>query len=266
MIARAVRLTVWLGVGAVLLSGVVLAVPEHAGNQRARRSAPRWCCCSLLLVLTALVVNAAVLMARGATLGASIARGVARHAVVRRRRSCRSSSRGGRSTAAQAWVVESLRRDQRVVHRAVRLGRHQRAADRARRGSIRWLGWVVVPLAGVSLLAALLDHGRSRRRATPGCAAPGTGGRSRWRRSSSSSSSSLPWQLTTWRPAVPPTWVEPTVAALASRLPSLLLVVVRRGSARAPFRVRPRRRAADDAVDRRTTHDGRRPRTRSSRS
>ncbi len=24
----------------------------------------------------------------------------------------------------------------------------------------------------------------------------------------------LPWRLTTWRPAVPPTWVEPTVAGL----------------------------------------------------
>ena len=83
MIARVVRLTVWLGVGAVLLSGVYwlfLSTPET----NALALGTSVVLLLLLLVLTALVVNAAVLIGARCECRRVNRQGVARHAVVHR--------------------------------------------------------------------------------------------------------------------------------------------------------------------------------------
>ncbi len=86
----------------------------------------------------------------------------------------------------------------------------------------RWLRWAVLPVVSVSLLAALLTH------ETP---------RSSWVRRAAHWRTlvvatlvfvllfALPWQLTSWRPQLPPTWVEPATAALRLGLVFLLGLV-----------------------------------------
>ena len=86
----------------------------------------------------------------------------------------------------------------------------------------RWLRWAVLPVVGVSLLATLLTH------ETP---------RSRWVQRAWHWRTllvatlvfvllfALPWQLTSWRPRLPPTWVEPAAAALRLALVFLLGLV-----------------------------------------
>jgi hypothetical protein len=74
----------------------------------------------------------------------------------------------------------------------------------------RWLRWAVLPMVSLSLLSALLTRSRRSgwlRRA------------SHWRTMLVATAVfvvlfALPWQLTRWRPELPPTWVEPAVAGL----------------------------------------------------
>jgi hypothetical protein len=76
----------------------------------------------------------------------------------------------------------------------------------------RWIRWVLMPLAALSLLAALLQNGAA-------------GARDRgwirrawhWRTLVLATVVfglllALPWQLAEWRPNLPPTWVQPAVA------------------------------------------------------
>ena len=74
----------------------------------------------------------------------------------------------------------------------------------------RWLRWAMLPVLSLSLLAACLTRERHRawvRRAL------------HWRTMLAATFAfavlmALPWQLTTWRPELPSTWVQPAVAAL----------------------------------------------------
>jgi hypothetical protein len=74
----------------------------------------------------------------------------------------------------------------------------------------RWLRWAVLPMASLSLLSALLIRSRPSgwlRHA------------SHWRTLLVATAVfvllfALPWQLTRWRPELPPTWVEPAIAGL----------------------------------------------------
>ncbi|HUE89369.1 MAG TPA: hypothetical protein VMO26_25090 [Vicinamibacterales bacterium] len=75
----------------------------------------------------------------------------------------------------------------------------------------RWIRWAVLPAATLSLLAALLTRETRRRdwlrRAW------------HWRTLLAATLAfvllfAVPWQLTGWRPQVPPTWIEPAVAGL----------------------------------------------------
>ena len=75
----------------------------------------------------------------------------------------------------------------------------------------RWLRWAVLPMIAVSLLAALLTregrHSDWVRRAR------------HWRTLLVATLVffllfALPWQLTSWRPELPPTWIEPAAAGL----------------------------------------------------
>lgn len=82
----------------------------------------------------------------------------------------------------------------------------------AERWTSRWLRWAVLPVSALSLLAMLLASERVPRTA--------------WLRRGFHWRTilvatlvfvllfALPWQLTAWRPSLPPTWVAPFVAAL----------------------------------------------------
>jgi hypothetical protein len=90
----------------------------------------------------------------------------------------------------------------------------------------RWLRWAMLPVTALSLLAALLtSEGRPRlawlRRAW------------HWRTLLVTTLVfvllfALPWQLTAWRPSLPPTWMAPLVAAI--RL-GVVLVLIATGAA-----------------------------------
>jgi hypothetical protein len=85
----------------------------------------------------------------------------------------------------------------------------------------RWLRWAVFPVLSLSLLATLLSNQGS---------APGASFVRRawhWRTLAVATLVyillfALPWQLTDWRPELPPTWIEPTTAALRLGLALLL--------------------------------------------
>jgi hypothetical protein len=74
----------------------------------------------------------------------------------------------------------------------------------------RWIRWAVVPVLCISLLTTILT------------AETGTTWLRRafhWRTLLAATLAfivlmALPWQLTTWRPQLPPTWVQPTLAAI----------------------------------------------------
>lgn len=77
----------------------------------------------------------------------------------------------------------------------------------------RWLRWVAIPLTVFSVVAAALragadGHGPLRRAWHPRTLALAT--------LVAGALILLPWQLTVWRPALPPTWIE--VAAATARL------------------------------------------------
>ena len=218
MIAQAFRLTAWLGCGAVVLSGVYwlfLNTPET----NAMTLGTSVLLLIVLLVLAALVVNAAVLMARGVGVITAMARGVrgliwfiaiiiplvgiwlaltAGHAWV-----------NDHSGEINAWFIARFGLADISMLLAVESW------------LMRWLGWVVTPLAAVSLLASCLEHG-------------GRGFADGWLRRAWHWRTLflatlvfvlffvLPWRLTTWRPEVPATAVEPAVAAL--RLGAALLL------------------------------------------
>jgi hypothetical protein len=86
----------------------------------------------------------------------------------------------------------------------------------------RWLRFAVLPAFALSLLAALLTHEGARRMVWPRRAA-------HWRTVVIVTAVfvllwALPWQLTGWRPQLPPTWLEP--AAAAARLAVVFLLLV----------------------------------------
>ena len=83
----------------------------------------------------------------------------------------------------------------------------------------RWLRWVILPMASVSLLAALLVRTPARPRSLRRVW--------HWRPLVIGTLAFvlllvLPWQLATWRPTLPPSWVEPAVVALRLGLVFLL--------------------------------------------
>jgi hypothetical protein len=218
MIARVVRLTAWLLIGATCLSGLYwlfLNTPETNALTLGASAV----LLLTILVLTALVVNAAILMGGGTAFLTSLTKGL----------------RGTLwfiavlvplaliwwgLTAAHTWTTDHS--GEINAWFIARFGwANISPLLRTEMWMVRWLSWVVAPLAAVSLLAGVLERG-----------ARGFG--DRWLRRAWHWRTLLlatlvfvllfvlPWQLTAWRPALPATWVEPTVAGI--RLVAVMLL------------------------------------------
>ena len=93
---------------------------------------------------------------------------------------------------------------------------------RAELWTSRWLRWAVLPVTALSLLASLIASERSSR----------SGWLRRawhWRTLAIATLVfvllfALPWQLTAWRPSLPPTWISPAVAAVRLGIVGVLCV------------------------------------------
>jgi hypothetical protein len=211
MIRCAVRLTFWLLGGAVALTALYWLLLNTPDTNALALSASAALLLALLVV-SAVVVNAAVLLSRGSRLATAVARGLRGTpwfvatlvplAVI-----------WWAMNAADAWV--SAHAGEINAWFIAQFG----WADispllQAERWLVRWLGWVAAPLAGLSLLAALLDHGASGVIRDPWLVRAW-----HWRTLIVATLVFAvlivaPWQLTAWRPRLPPTWVEPAVVAL----------------------------------------------------
>ena len=210
MIGRVVRLTAWLLLGSTVLSGLywlLLNTPETNALTLSASAA----LLVAILVVTALVVNAAVLIAGGTSFLASVAKGLRGTlwfiavlvplALVWWALTATQTWTTDHSGEINAWLIAKFGWANISPLLTTEMW------------VIRWLSWVVAPLAAVSLLAVVLDQG-----------ARGFG--ERWLRRAWHWRTLLlatlvfvmlfvlPWQLTTWRPALPATWVEPTVAGI----------------------------------------------------
>jgi hypothetical protein len=211
MIARTVRLTLWVLGGAVCLIALYWLLLNTPETNALTLSASAVLLLALL-ILSAVVVNTAVLLSRDAALRFAVGRGVGGVpwfvAVL-----LPLGAAWWAITAADAWV--SSHAGEINAWFIAQFG----WADvswllQAAAWLHRWIGWVVAPLAALSLLAALLDHGAA------GVTRDGWLRRAwHWRTLLGATLVFAvlivaPWQMTAWRPALPPTWVEPAVAAL----------------------------------------------------
>ena len=87
----------------------------------------------------------------------------------------------------------------------------------------RWLRFAMLPAFALSLLAALLTSEGARRMMWPRRAG-------HWRTLATVTAVfvllwALPWQLTNWRPELPPTWLQPLVASIRLGVVFLLAIV-----------------------------------------
>jgi hypothetical protein len=211
MIGSTLRITLWVLGGAVCLTALYWLLLNTPETNALTLSASAVLLLALL-VLSAIVVNTAVLLSRGLALGAAVGRGIRGMlwfvAVL-----APLSAAWWAITAADMWVSSHAGEINAWFIAQFGWADISRLLQ-AEAWLIRWIGWVVAPLAALSLLAALLDHGAAGVRCD------------RWLRRAWHWRTLLgativfavlivaPWQITEWRPALPPTWVEPAVAAL----------------------------------------------------
>jgi hypothetical protein len=173
-----------------------------------------------VVAVLAVAVNAAVLLARGATVGGALAAGSRGTgwflvALLPLLLAWWAISRG------DAWI--SSRHGEINAWFIVQFGRAD--ISRLLQAEVwvsRWVRWAVLPVFSLSLLAALLTREAHRsawwRRAW------------HWRTLFIATLVfvllfALPWQLTTWRPPLPPTWSEPAAAGLRLAVVFLLGLV-----------------------------------------
>jgi hypothetical protein len=242
VIALVVRLTAWLLIGATALSGLYWLFLNTPETNALTLSASAGLLLAIL-ILTALVVNAAVLMGGGAPFLSSLIQGLRGTlwfiAVL-----VPLAAIWWALTAAHTWTTDHS--GEINAWFIARFGwANISPLLTTEMWIVRWLSWVVAPLAAVSLLAAVLDQGAR-------------GFRDRWLRRAWHWRTLLlatlvfvllfvlPWQLTTWRPPLPATWVEPTVAGirlfavmLLWALGAALLVLLSISGRSAPPRVTP---------------------------
>jgi hypothetical protein len=211
------RLTLWFALGGAAIGGLfwlLLNTPESNALMLGASAATSL----LIVIVAAIVIGAGVLVARGSAFAAAIRRAL-----------------GGAHWFVLAalptlilWML-SQRTDAWVSAHSGEINAWFIArfgwADvdwlfQSQQWFTRWLRWIVMPLASLALLASLLDRrglevGDSVRRAW------------HWRVLLPATLAfvilaTLPAQLLAWRPAVPPTWVEPAVATLRIAAAGLL--------------------------------------------
>jgi hypothetical protein len=222
MIRSILKVSPWLAAGSVLLAGLYwlfLNTPES--NQLTLTASAGLVL--LMVAVAAIAVNGAVFISQGASLFSAARRGVlGAHWfviaaipvvvvwIVTRRGDAWLTAHSGEISA---WFIATLG-----------------WADvsplfRIESWVSRWLRWVVFPLAALSLLSALLNRG---------VAGVGESGWIRrawsWRTLLLATATcgmllALPWQLTAWRPALPPTWVEPTAAGIRLGIAGILILI-----------------------------------------
>jgi hypothetical protein len=202
-----------LAVSAVLAAGAVIAAALYWLFLNTPESNVLMLVASLWLALAlgavvAITTNAAILHARGASLGAALGAG--------------SKGAGWFLVAVLplffAWWAIGYGDDWIARHQGeinawfiARFG----WADitrllQAEMWVSRWLRWAVLPVLTLSLLATLLTRDELR---------SGWTRHSLWRALLVATLVfvllfALPWQLTSWRPRLPPSWIEPAAAAL----------------------------------------------------
>jgi hypothetical protein len=222
MMRRLVIVGAWLAAGAAIVAGLYWTLLNTPESNALTLSA------SAVLILaivcaSGLVVNAAVLLARGAVM--------------------REAIRGG--ARAIPWFVAAIAPALLIWWAVLRAdawtSRYSGEISAwfiARFGwsdiswlftaeawASRWLRFALAPIVMLCLLAALLADGRTAL------------GSTRWLRRTLHWRTlgaatlvfialfALPWQLTAWRPELPPTWVEPAVAALRLGVAALAIVI-----------------------------------------
>jgi hypothetical protein len=208
MIGRLIRTALWLLVGAAAIFGLYWLLLNTPESNVAALIASGLLGASIVVV-AALVVNAALGLAGGARFGVSLRRAVRNlHWVIV----------AALPAVLLWWAI--LRADRWVLDHSgeinawfiARLG----WADiswlfRAEVWLSRWLRWSLIPLIALTLAGALIHSGTR-----------GLGGRCRrvlgWRSIAIGALAfgffvALPLPLIAWRPRLPPTWLEPAAAA-----------------------------------------------------
>ncbi len=219
MIGRVLRVARWLGLNSLVFSGLYwlfLNTPESNVWMLAA---------SGVLLVTMVVgvgvaVNTATLLARGVALSSAVSRAT---------RGIHWFVVAALPVVAAWWLT--TRADDWVTKHAGEINARFIAqfgwADvswffASVSWLIGWFRWVLVPMASLAMLAAVLEHGRTSRgwlhRAW------------HWRTLALATLAFavlfvLPWRLTTWRPDLPPTWVEPVVAGLRLAVVAALVMI-----------------------------------------
>jgi hypothetical protein len=217
MMSLVLRLTLWLAAGGVAIGGLfwlLLNTPEANALMLGASAAIT----ILIVVVSAVIVGAGVLLAHGSRLGPAVRRGLGGvHWFVLA--ALPTAILWALAQRTDAWVAAHS--GEINAWFIVRFG----WADidwlfQAQSWFTRWLRWIVMPLASLALLSQLLlgmpdGIGDSLRRAW------------QWRVLLPATLAfvvlaTLPPQLIAWRPALPPTWIEPAVATLRIAAAALL--------------------------------------------
>ena len=222
MITSIAKVSGWLAAGGIVLAGLYWLLLNTPESNTVTLTASA-CLVLSMITVAAVTVNGAVFIGQGTTPGAAAHRGllgthwfviaaipvVVAWLVIRRGDGWIAAHSGEIS----AWFIATLG--------WADIG----ALFRVESWISRWLRWVVFPLASLSLLSALLNRGL-----------PGVSERAwitrawSWRTLLLATLACLallvlPWQLTVWRPALPPTWVEAAVAGLRLGTAAILIVI-----------------------------------------
>jgi hypothetical protein len=235
MIRSTAMVSAWLAAGGILLAGLYWLLLNTPESNLLTLTASAVLVLSMIAV-AAVIVNGAIHIGQGATLGAAARRGllgahwfviaaipaIVAWLLIRRGDGWVTAHSGEIS----AWFIATLG------------WADISAIFRLEAWLSRWLRWVVFPLASLSLLSALLDRGLA------GVRGPAWIKRAwSWRTLLLATLACvalllLPWQLTLWRPALPPTWVEAAVAGL--RLGAAATLIAIGGASIVIFATRPR--------------------------
>ena len=222
MVRSILKMSAWLAAGSVLLANLFwlfLMTPES--NQLTLAASAGLVL--LMVAVAATTVNGAIFIGQGVGLGSTARRGLlSTHWFI-----------VAAIPAVVAWIA-TRRSDAWVAAHSGEIGAWFIAtlgwADistlfRIEAWVSRWFRWVMFPLASLSLLSVLINRGWA------GVSEFGWIKRAwSWRTLLLATATygillALPWQLTVWRPALPPTWVEAAVAGLRLGIAAILILV-----------------------------------------